>query len=130
MVRQRDRSTVPVNGCGDSGRRTRKRLLGGTRQPVTSFITRRLCCGRQCTRTYAGPASRRACCASVPMQLPVGSLAYIVDYHVAPARLRPGFKKHLGPRSIFAVYAAFAAGLALVTFVRQRAARRRTERLP
>src|SRR5690606_2160671 len=60
----------------------------------------------------------------------VGSLAYIVDYHVAPARLRPGFKKHLGPRSIFAVYAAFAAGLALVTFVRQRAACRRTERLP
>lgn len=42
----------------------------------------------------------------------VAALAYLVDYHVAPRRLRPGFKKHLGARSIFAVYAAFAVGLA------------------
>lgn len=48
----------------------------------------------------------------------VASLAYIVDYHVAPARLRPGFKKHLGPWSIVAVYTAFAAGLALATVAR------------
>lgn len=41
------------------------------------------------------------------------ALAYVVDYHVAPRRLRPGFRKHLGPGSIFASYAAFAAGLAL-----------------
>src|SRR5688572_23695865 len=40
------------------------------------------------------------------------TIAYIVDYHVTPSRFRPGFKKHLGPRSIFAVYASFAAGLA------------------
>lgn len=40
------------------------------------------------------------------------SVAYVADYHVAPRRLRPGFKKHLGPRSVFLVYAAFAAGLA------------------
>lgn len=39
--------------------------------------------------------------------------AYVVDYHLAPARLRPGFKKHLGPVGIFAAYAPFAAGLAL-----------------
>ncbi len=50
----------------------------------------------------------------------VGALAYVVDYYVAPSRLRPGFRKHLGPRSIFAVYASFAAGLALATIVRQR----------
>jgi hypothetical protein len=42
------------------------------------------------------------------------AFAYIVDYHVAPRRLRPGFRKHIGPASIFASYAAFAAGLALV----------------
>lgn len=51
--------------------------------------------------------------------LSVSSLAYVVDYHVAPRRLHPGFKKHLGPRSIFMVYAAFAAGLALTTLVKQ-----------
>lgn len=50
----------------------------------------------------------------------VASLAYCIDYHVAPHRLRPGFKKHLGPRSIFTVYAAFAAGLALASLFRSR----------
>jgi hypothetical protein len=50
----------------------------------------------------------------------VTSLAYCVDYHLAPRRLRPGFKKHLGPRSIFSVYAAFAAGLALSSLLRSR----------
>jgi hypothetical protein len=39
--------------------------------------------------------------------------AYVVDYHLAPGRLRPGFKKHLGPTSLLLVYSAFAAGLAL-----------------
>lgn len=53
----------------------------------------------------------------------VSALAYFVDYHVAPRRLRPGFKKHLGPRSIFAVYAAFGAGLALATLLKQRGER-------
>lgn len=51
--------------------------------------------------------------------LSVTALAYVVDYHLAPPRLRPGFKKHLGRRSIFTVYAAFAAGLAIATIFRQ-----------
>jgi hypothetical protein len=38
--------------------------------------------------------------------------AYVVDYHVTPRRLRPGFDKHLGALSMLAVYAAFGAGLA------------------
>jgi hypothetical protein len=41
------------------------------------------------------------------------ALAYVVDYHVVPRRLRPGFRKHVGPVSIFVSYAAFATGLAL-----------------
>lgn len=43
----------------------------------------------------------------------VATLAYAVDYAVAPNRLRPGFRKHLGRRSIFIVYTAFAVGLAI-----------------
>jgi len=39
-------------------------------------------------------------------------LACIVDYRVAPRRLRPGFEKQLGRLSLFAVYTAFALGLA------------------
>lgn len=51
--------------------------------------------------------------------------AYVVDYYVAPRRLRPGFKKHLGPQSMFIAYAAFAAGLAITTIARE-ADRRQT----
>lgn len=47
------------------------------------------------------------------------AVAYFVDYYVTPKRFRPGFKKHLGPRSIFASYAAFAAGLAVTTLARR-----------
>lgn len=44
--------------------------------------------------------------------------AYVVDYHLTPPRLRPGFEKHVSPRGMVAVYAAFAAGLAITAIVR------------
>jgi len=50
----------------------------------------------------------------------IAGIAYVIDYYVVPKRLRPGFKKHLGPMSIFATYAAFAAGLAATTWGRKR----------
>jgi len=37
--------------------------------------------------------------------------AYVVDYHVVPKRLNPGFERHLSPVAMTAVYAAFALGL-------------------
>ncbi len=40
------------------------------------------------------------------------ALAFTVDYTVTPRRLRPGFEHHLSARSMLAVYAAFALGLA------------------
>lgn len=43
----------------------------------------------------------------------IAGLAYVVDYHVVHRRLRPGFEAHLSPQSMFAVYAALAAGFAL-----------------
>lgn len=45
------------------------------------------------------------------------ALAYFVDYHLTPRRLRPGFEKHLGSSSFVVVYGAFALGLALVRLV-------------
>lgn len=47
------------------------------------------------------------------------ALAYAVDYHVVPRRLTPGFEAHLSDRSIFYVYAALAAGLAVVALSRK-----------
>jgi hypothetical protein len=46
--------------------------------------------------------------------------AYVVDYHLTPLRLRPGFKKHLRTPSMFVVYGAFALGLAAASIVRDR----------
>jgi hypothetical protein len=46
--------------------------------------------------------------------------AYIVDYHLTPRRFRPGFEKHVSSKGMFAVYAAFAAGLAIAAIARER----------
>jgi hypothetical protein len=44
--------------------------------------------------------------------------AYLVDYHLTPRRFRPGFEKHISPKGMVAVYAAFAAGLAIAAIAR------------
>lgn len=44
--------------------------------------------------------------------------AYVVDYHLTPRRLRPGFEKHVSSKGMVAVYAAFAAGLAIAAIAR------------
>jgi hypothetical protein len=50
----------------------------------------------------------------------VSGLAYIVDYHVVHRRFRPGFEAHLSSRSLFAIYAALAAGFALSARLQRR----------
>jgi hypothetical protein len=42
-------------------------------------------------------------------------LAYVVDYHVVPRRLAPGYEAHLSPVSMVAVYAALALGFATMS---------------
>ena len=42
------------------------------------------------------------------------AVANFVDYKLTPKRLQPGFEQQLSKKSLFAVYAAFAVGLALV----------------
>lgn len=41
------------------------------------------------------------------------AVAYVVDYHVVPKRLTPGFEERLSGRSLFAIYAALAVSLAI-----------------
>lgn len=49
----------------------------------------------------------------------VGAVAYVVDYHVVPKRLTPGFELHLARREMGAVYSVIAAGLALTAVMRR-----------
>ncbi len=43
----------------------------------------------------------------------VSGLAYVIDYHIVPPRLKPGFERHLTPCSLFFIYAALALALGL-----------------
>ncbi len=43
----------------------------------------------------------------------VAGLAYLVDYHLMPKRLKPGFEQHLTPRSLLVIYATLALALGL-----------------
>lgn len=43
----------------------------------------------------------------------VSGVAYVVDYHVVPKRLTPGFEKRITPRAMAIVYGALAIGLAV-----------------
>ena len=40
------------------------------------------------------------------------ALAYVIDYHLVPARFTPGFERRLPDRSLGLIYAALALGLA------------------
>ena len=50
----------------------------------------------------------------------VSGIAYAVDYGVVGERFRPGFERYLSGRSMFAVYAALAAGFAAAAMLRWR----------
>ena len=47
----------------------------------------------------------------------VSGLAYVVDYHVVPKRLTPGFEKKLSKKRMFATYAVLALSLAAGAWV-------------
>ena len=47
----------------------------------------------------------------------VSAIAYVIDYHVVPRRLTPGFEMRLPRRALFFVYAALALGLAAKNIV-------------
>lgn len=46
--------------------------------------------------------------------------AYVIDYHVVPERVTPGFEAHVSSRSFLPIYAALGAGFALVALSRSR----------
>jgi len=43
----------------------------------------------------------------------ISALAYLVDYHVVPSRLSPGFDRRISGLGMVATYSAFAAGLCM-----------------
>ena len=54
----------------------------------------------------------------------VSAAAYVVDYHVVPKRLTPGFELRIPPGSLALVYAALALGLSARDLLPSRSAGR------
>ncbi|RPE76915.1 hypothetical protein EDC50_2167 [Vulcaniibacterium tengchongense] len=69
---------------------------------------------------YEAWRERRPRSRAWPPALAVSAAAYLVDYHVVPRRLTPGFERHLGGPAMAATYAAFALGLTLAAALRSR----------
>jgi hypothetical protein len=72
----------------------------------------------------AGLFGKRSTAARFGAAAVTAAMACLVDYQVAQGRAQPGFEKQLSRKSLFAVYAAFATGLALRPSVRQAAVTR------
>jgi hypothetical protein len=72
----------------------------------------------------AGLFGKRSTAARFGAAAVTAAIACFVDYQVAQGRAQPGFEKQLSRKSLFAVYAAFAAGLVLRPSVHQATASR------
>lgn len=57
---------------------------------------------------------------AVSSGLLVATVAYVVDYHVVPKRLTPGFEKRLSGTALASIYATLAASLAVGSLLRER----------
>jgi hypothetical protein len=60
----------------------------------------------------ASRATTRSASPALAAGIATAATAYMVDYHVVPERLTPGFEKRLSGRSLFVIFASLALGLA------------------
>lgn len=67
-----------------------------------------------------GRASRRSAAHALAAGAAIAASAYVVDYHVVPRRLRPGFEAYLSGRGLAAVYCALALGFAAASLLTRR----------
>jgi hypothetical protein len=79
-----------------------------------------------CYQKLFGSAQRKSAARILGEAAALSAAAYLVDYKLTPRRLQPGFEKHVKPRSMVAVYASFALGLAAVQLAGALARRRGT----
>lgn len=113
---ERDAPAAALNGpsqwlWGEREARTRRATLRHTLTGYAIHHAASIFWATLHERQFGG--ARRGAARACAEAAVTATTAYIVDYRLTPRRLRPGFEKHLGPRSLFVVYAAFAAGLAL-----------------
>src|ERR1044072_3507961 len=70
-------------------------------------------------RTFGRDKERQSLPTRLSRAATTAAVANFVDFQLTPERLQPGFNKQLSRKSLLAVYAAFAIGLALVRDARR-----------
>lgn len=65
-------------------------------------------------RTFGRGKERQTLTTRMARAAVTAAVANVVDFQLTPRRLQPGFDQQLSRKSLLAVYAAFAIGLALV----------------
>jgi hypothetical protein len=68
---------------------------------------------------------QRSASSAIVLSAATAALAYVVDYHVVPRRLTPGFEKRLPIEAMACIYGALAIGLAAGDVLTAPAAARR-----
>ena len=61
---------------------------------------------------FYGRNAERSTASALVAGATIAAAAYVTDYHIVSKRFQPGFEAHLSNRSLFAIYAALAVGLA------------------
>ncbi|HUQ53847.1 MAG TPA: hypothetical protein VM692_16580 [Gammaproteobacteria bacterium] len=64
--------------------------------------------------------ARRDRAAAIASGAAVAGLAYVVDYHLVPRRLSPGWELRLSPRSVWLGFVALGAALSVAALMRAR----------
>ena len=122
---EEDSAAGPLNGpsqwvWGEEEARTREPTLKHTALGYAIHHGTSLMWATAYERLFADGRERRSFGRILAEAAAATTAAYFVDYYLTPKRFRPGFKKHLSGRSVFAVYAGFAAGLALTSLIDRR----------
>lgn len=113
------RPAGPVNGPSQwvYGRRAARVCTPSWRHTLTGFLVHHLTATGWALlheRTFGGRKAQQPLPRRLGRAAVTAAVANVVDFQLTPKRLRPGFETQLSRKSLFAVYAAFAIGLALV----------------
>lgn len=117
-ARESGNAVAPLNAVshwlwGDAAARVDRPTL---RHTLVGFLTQHAASVFWAT-LYARLHGHRAQAKQLPQAvagaIATSAVAYLVDYKVVPQRVTPGYEYHASDRTMLAVYAALAAGLAL-----------------
>jgi hypothetical protein len=107
------------------GFRFRRTVVGGVIHHLSAVFW-----GVLHERAFGGGSKQAPIAREVASAAVTTAIAYTVDYHLTPPRLRPGFRKHLDDRAVTAVYVCFGLGLLAAALHRRAAGRGQAMRAP